>query len=191
MNNDQQLWQGLQNGDREMFLALYKKYYHCLLFIGLKEIKDAHLVKDTIHQLFLYLWEKRETINDARDIKSYLVSSFLRKLSADWKKNIKTGELQVVWNNTYNEVQYNPEELLVNKDHQTRLSSILIARINELPNRQRELIELRYYEGLNYEEIVLKTGLSHRTVYNKIHEGIKKLKSELVNIEQERMAIFK
>ena len=44
MNNDETLWNGLQQGDKEMFLSLYKKYYHCLLFIGLKEIKDAQLV---------------------------------------------------------------------------------------------------------------------------------------------------
>ena len=91
MDNDNNLWQGLKQGDKEMFLALYKKYYHTLLFIGLKEVKDAHLVKDVIQQLFLYLWEKRETIQDARDVKSYLITSFLRKLTADWKKNKQSG----------------------------------------------------------------------------------------------------
>lgn len=190
MNNDQQLWQGLQLGDREMFLALYKKYYHSLLFIGLKEMKDSQLVKDTIHQLFLYLWEKRETIQEARDVKSYLVSSFLRKLTADWKKSKRTGELQVVWTNTSEDTQPNPEEKLVNKDQQTQLGAILMSKINELPTRQKELIELRFYEGLNYEEIVQRTGLSHRTVYNKIHEGIKKLKSDMVRNQYARLAMF-
>ena len=91
MDNDNILWQGLKQGDKEMFLALYKKYYHTLFFIGVKEMKDAHLVKDIIQQLFLYLWEKRETIQDARDVKSYLITSFLRKLTADWKKNKQSG----------------------------------------------------------------------------------------------------
>src|ERR1043165_2240989 len=98
MNNDETLWRGLKQGDKEMFLALYKRYYHCLLFIGLKEIKDAQLVKDTIQQLFLYLWEKRETINEAMNVKSYLVTSFLRKLTADWKQSGRSCDLQVVWN---------------------------------------------------------------------------------------------
>ena len=180
MDNDNNLWQGLKQGDKEMFLALYKKYYHTLLFIGVKEMKDAHLVKDIIQQLFLYLWEKRETIQDARDVKSYLVTSFLRKLTADWKKNKQAGMLNVVWSSYPEDPQPNPEEKLIRKDEQSHLFQLLMDRINELPNRQKELITLKFYEGLTYEEIVQRTGLSHRTVYNKIHEGLKKLKLDIV-----------
>ncbi|MEO6721848.1 MAG: sigma-70 family RNA polymerase sigma factor [Ferruginibacter sp.] len=180
MNNDETLWKGLQQGDKEMFLALYKKYYHSLLFIGLKEIKDAQLVKDTIQQLFLYLWEKRETINEAKNIKSYLVTSFLRKLTVDWKKSEKASHLQIVSNNYSEDTQPNPEEKLIKKDEQNHLFKLLMIHINELPNRQRELIVLKFYEGLTYEEIVQRTGLSHRTVYNKIHESLKKLKLDIL-----------
>ena len=179
MDNDNNLWQGLKQGDKEMFLALYKKYYHTLLFIGLKEMKDAHLVKDIIQQLFLYLWEKRETIQDARDVKSYLITSFLRKLTADWKKNKQSGLLEVVWSSYPEDPQPNPEEKLIRKDEQSHLFQLLMERINELPNRQKELIILKFYEGLSYHEIVQRTGLSHRTVYNKIHEGLKKLKLDI------------
>ena len=188
MNNDDNLWYGLRQGDKEMFLALYKKYYHTLLFIGLKEMKDAQLVKDTIQQLFLYLWEKRETIHVAIDVRSYLVTSFLRKLTVDWKKSQKAGILQVVLNTYPEDPQPNPEEKLIKKDEQGHLFKLLMDRINELPNRQKELIILRFYEGLTYEEIVQRTGLSHRTVYNKIHEGLKKLKLDIGRSQYSRSA---
>lgn len=179
MYNDDTLWKGLMNGDKEMFLALYRKYYHSLLFIGLKEIKDASLVKDAIQQQFLYLWEKRETIQEARCVKSYLVTSFLRKLTADWKKQEKTSNLQVAWNNYIEEPLLTPEESLIVKDGQLQLCKLLMNHINALPARQKELIMLKFYEGFTYEEIVQKTGLTHRSVYNKIHEALKKLKLEL------------
>lgn len=166
-------------GDREMFLALYRKYYHSLLFIGLKEIKDAHLVKDAIQQQFLYLWEKRETIQMAKNVRAYLIVSFLRKLSADWKKSERAGNLKVAWNNLSEEPLTTPEEKLIIKDEQEQLGRLLMSHINALPARQKELILLRFYEGLTYEEIVQKTNLTHRTVYNKIHEALKKLKLEL------------
>ncbi|MEO6730056.1 MAG: sigma-70 family RNA polymerase sigma factor [Ferruginibacter sp.] len=163
-----------------MFLALYEKYYHSLLFIGLKEIKDAQLVKDSIQQLFLYLWEKRETIEEAKNVKSYIITSFLRKLTYDWKKSEKSSGLQVVWNNFSEDPLPNPEEKLIRKDEQNHLFKLLMTHINELPNRQKELIVLKFYEGLSCEEIVQRTGLSHRTVYNKIHEALKKLKLDMV-----------
>lgn len=188
MDNDNNLWQGLKQGNKEMFLALYKKYYHTLLFIGVKEMKDAHLVKDIIQQLFLYLWEKRETIQDARDVRSYLITSFLRKLTADWKKSKQSGLLEVVWSSYPDDPQPNPEEKLIRKDEQSHLFKLLMDRINELPNRQKELIILKFYEGLSYQEIVQRTGLSHRTVYNKIHEGLKKLKLDIVKNQHSRSA---
>ena len=180
MDNDEILWQGLLNGDKEMFLALYKKYYHSLLFIGIKDIKDSELVKDTIQQLFLYFWEKRSSLNEAKNVKSYIITSFLRKLSVDWKKSSQFHNLLVVENNFSSDTQPTPEEKLISKDEQGHAFRLLMKYIDELPKRQKELIFLRFYDGLSYEEIVQKTGLSHRTIYNKIHEALKKLKLNIV-----------
>ncbi|MEO6356250.1 MAG: sigma-70 family RNA polymerase sigma factor [Ferruginibacter sp.] len=190
MNNDEELWLGLMHGDKEMLVALYQQYYHSLFFIGLKQHKDASLVKDAIHELFLYLWEKRETLQPARNIKNYLVTSLLRKLAADCKKSPKNGALHIVWIDSMKDTHPNPEEKLVSKEQCMHLSKLLTAQINELPGRQKELIVLKYYEGLAYEDIVQRTGLSHRTVYNKIHEGLKRLKSNLVKGRSARAEVL-
>lgn len=188
MNTDETLWDGLLRGDQDMFLSLYNRYYHALLFVGLKEIKDAQLVKDTIQQLFLYLWEKRETIHKANNVKSYLLTSFLRKLSADWKRSGKVSNLQLVYSQYSEDTAPTPEEDLIKKDEQQHQSRHLMGYINELPSRQKELLYLKYYEGLTYEEIVQQTGLTHRTIYNKIHEALKKLRLDFVNTEQSHSA---
>jgi RNA polymerase sigma-70 factor (ECF subfamily) len=180
MNNDEELWLGLRHGDKEMLVALYKEYYHILFFIGLKQINDSSLVKDAIHELFLYLWEKRETLQPARNIKNYIVTSFLRRLATDCKQCKKNGTLNMVCIDSVKDTHLNPEEKLLRKDQHIHLGKLLTDQINELPGRQKELIVLKFYEGLAYEDIVQRTGLSHRTVYNKIHEGLKKLKSNLI-----------
>lgn len=176
MQADGVLWEGLRKSDKESFLALYNKYYHSLFFIGLKEVGDGHLVRDTIQQLFLYLWEKRETIKTAANVKSYLITSFLRKLSDDWKKAERFSSLQVVNDAYLEDAPLTPEESLVKKDEYGHQFSVLAGLMDELPNRQKELLVLKFYEGLSYEEIVQRTGLSHRTVYNKIYEALKHLK---------------
>jgi RNA polymerase sigma-70 factor (ECF subfamily) len=151
-------------------------------------MNDAQLVKDTIQQLFLYLWEKRETIQEANNVRSYLLTSFLRKLSVDWKKSKRSGILHVVSSSYPEDPQPNPEEKLIRKDEQSHLFKLLNEYIKELPNRQKELIVLRFYEGLTYEEIVQRTGLSYRTVYNKIYEGLKKLKLDISESQVPRSA---
>ena len=41
-----------------------------------------------------------------------------------------------------------------------------------------ELMMMKFYEGLSYDAIVLRTGLTHRTVYNKIHEAVETLRKK-------------
>ncbi len=190
IHSDETLWEGMLRGDQDMFLLLYNRYYHALLFVGMKEIRDAQLVKDTIQQILLYLWEKRDTIQRANNVKAYLITSFLRKLSADWKKTGKVSNLQVVYSQYAEDTAPTPEEDLIRKDEQQHQFKHLLEYINELPSRQKELLYLRYYEGLSYEEIVQQTGLTHRTVYNKIHEALKKLRLDIVNTEHSRTASF-
>ena len=51
---DNRCWSRLLEGDKEALFELYSRYYHSLLFIGLKQIHDSDLVKDVIQQQFLY-----------------------------------------------------------------------------------------------------------------------------------------
>lgn len=190
MKNDEELWRGLKSGDRELFFEIYKKYYHTLLFIGLKEINDPSIAKDTIQQLFLYLWEKRETIQQAANVKSYLITSFRRKLNSDWKTSRRSGSLALISDDYSNDREPNPEEKMVKNEEQSNLSLLLMHQINQLPGRQKELIIQRFYDGSSYEEIAQNTGLSMRTVYNKIHEGIKKLRVDLEKSRFPRRAVL-
>lgn len=180
MHSDEVLWDGMLRGEQAMFISLYKRYYHILLFTGIREGKDVQPVKDIIHQLFLYLWEKRQTLHPAKNVGSFLMTSFLRKLSLDWKNAGKLTGLRVAHSYLCDESALTPEEKLIGNDKQSQQSRILSEQIKELPDRQRELLYLKFCQGRSYGEIVQRTGLSHRTVYNKIHESLKRLRFDLV-----------
>ena len=185
MYSDEIMWKGLMESDKEMFLALYREYYHCLLFIGLKQFKDADLVKDAIQQQFLYLWEKRASLQMAHNVRSYLISSFLRRLNVYIKKNKRAMGLKEEDVSQFMNAAMTPEENMIAKDGQKYLNQLLMNRINSLPPREKELVILKFYQGLSYNKIVEKTGLTHRTVYNKIHDALKTLKS---NMESEKVS---
>lgn len=173
-------WERLLHGDHDALYELYTHYYHTLLFIGLKHIPDADLVKDVIQQQFLYFWEKRQSLREARNVRSYIIISFLRRLTSDWIKARRIINLEVAWSKKEEEyIEFPYEEHLIIKDGNEAICKNLMAVINGLPARQRELIILKFYEGLSYDEITQKTGLAHRTVYNKIHEALDKIRQRL------------
>lgn len=180
-HTDNLCWERLLQGEKEALYELYTRYYHTLLFIGLKNSHDSDLVKDVIQQQFLYLWEKRNTLMAAKNVRSYLIISFLRRLTGDWVKARRTINLEVAWSKKEEEgFETSWEETLIIKDEQEARRKHLMAVINALPARQRELILLKFYEGLSYDAITEKTGLTHRTVYNKIHEALSAIKQRLV-----------
>jgi RNA polymerase sigma-70 factor (ECF subfamily) len=61
----------------------------------------------------------------------------------------------------------------------TALIDAVREAYKKLPARCRKVIDLKYYQGLTTEEIALQTGLTKRSVYNNLFEGIKLLSEEL------------
>jgi RNA polymerase sigma-70 factor (ECF subfamily) len=180
IHTDNLCWERLLHGDQNALYELYTRYYHTLLFIGLKQIHDADLVKDVIQQQFLYFWEKRHSLMAARNVRSYIIISFLRRLTGDWLKSRRTINLEVAWSRKEEEyIEFSHEEQLIIRDSNEAICKNILSVINDLPARQRELIILKFYEGLSYEDIVRKTGLAHRTVYNKIHEALVSIRQRL------------
>lgn len=185
INTDQSSWTGLLNGNKDSLYQLYTNYYHTLFFIGLKHTPDASLVKDVIQQQFLYFWEMRNSLTAARNVRSYIIMSFLRRLNNDWVKARKTVHLEVAWNKMEEDdlFEISPEEKLIERNNTEMVSKNLAILINALPARQRELIILKFYEGLGYEDIVRKTGLTRRTIYNKIHEALTKIRNVMLDTQ--------
>ncbi|MBQ8134686.1 MAG: sigma-70 family RNA polymerase sigma factor [Clostridia bacterium] len=64
-----------------------------------------------------------------------------------------------------------------NSDKRERMKKILqVAMSNELTDRQRDCIHLRYFEKLKAEEIANELAISTATVYKHIRTGMRSLK---------------
>lgn len=178
MNLDESiLWIALKNGDSNALFKIYELLHPDLLKNGRLITCDEEQVKDTINQFFLYLWDKRNSLGSPNNLKSYLIVSFRRKLIYEIKISRKTISL--------NDYEYEPvaepsaEDILIENSTTVELRLKIQKAIDKLPKRQRELLILKYYENLNYDEISIKTSLRIRTVYNKLHQAIKTLRKEL------------
>lgn len=177
---DTDLWNRFRQGEEQALYTLYEKYYHLLLFLGLKICARSEPVKDCIQQVFLYFWEKREGLDTVNNVRSYIITSFKRKLLLHLQQEKKDNGLLSLWMEaeTGNDAP-SAEQLLM----QQQQSKAAIGRIQDaialLSPRQKELINLRFYEGRSYDEITDITGLTHRTVYNHLYEALKSLKQSL------------
>lgn len=171
-------WKGLINGDREAFRRLYEKSVDELFRYAGRIIQDEALIEDGIQDLYIKLWEKRRRLPLDAHPKAYLYTSIRNNL-------IRTMERHY---NKYSDVEVDQmhlgKEESVEKDwiegenEQIRSGSLKKA-LQELPDRQRELIYLKYQAGLSYEEIEEVMGITNQSLRNLMNRAMKKLRKLL------------
>lgn len=82
------LWQRLKSGDRQAFDVLIKGHYAALFSYGLKFTQNKELLKDTVHDAFVALWQNRHLINPEKQPYFYLLTIFRNQLAKSLKKHL-------------------------------------------------------------------------------------------------------
>jgi RNA polymerase sigma factor (sigma-70 family) len=177
--NETVYWKCMLEGDQNAFLNIYNHYYPSLFRYGFCLSKDKELTKDCIQELFLELWNKSATVNkNVQDIKSYLFTWLRRKINkaifSALQQHQKTALLK--WEEN-KEASY--EELLIAFQNSEINREKIKHALQHLTKKQLEIIKLRYFDNLSYEEIASRTSLTSRTIYNIIYEALRRLRADV------------
>lgn len=170
------LWIAFKNGNTDAFDAIYRSHVQILYNYGRKFTPDADLVRDCIHNLFLEMWNHRQSLGDVYAVKSYLFKGLRRKLMRAFSQNNATQDLP--HQEAFAISASYETQLLQEQSEETRRLHLL-SIINKLSKRQREVIFLKYYENLSYEEVAAIMEININTVYNLISLAIGKLRTQV------------
>lgn len=176
--SDAVLWKALKNGELKAFSTIYKAYYPRLYAYGLKISKTPITTEDTLQDFFVYVYEHRENLSSLETIAPYLFSSYRRLLIKTLKKNSKLISFDEL-KSTVVDIQFSPEELLIQQESETFKNKNLSALLNKLPKRQKEAIYLKYHVGLNTNDIATIMDLNYQSASNTIHKAIKNLRANV------------
>jgi len=176
INSDYLLWKEIKAGNTQAFHDLYVLYADILFSFGRIFTKDQELVKDCIHDLIVDLFKYRKGLSDNDNIRNYLFKSLKRKIQANRQKKINL----VYTENLHGETSFltilSEEEEM--EDRNERLKNIMIL-IDRLPEKQREILHLRFQLDLAYEEIAHVMDISVESVRTSIYRSIKSLRVDL------------
>ncbi|MEO6705700.1 MAG: sigma-70 family RNA polymerase sigma factor [Ginsengibacter sp.] len=162
----------------ELLDKWYQTFQCNFMNIGLKFGYRQDEVHDFINQFFLDLLEKKIDLTTINNPKAYLLTAFRRKLVDNYRQSTKK-RLIVIKGDHENYTQPSIQEALEQIESNTELINALRNAYKKLPARCRKVIDLKFYKGLTTEEIALQTGLTKRSVYNNLFEGVKLLRTEL------------
>lgn len=175
MNDSESVvWSKFKAGDRESFARIYQSYIGELLSYGYRVTSNRQLIKDSIQDVFLDLWQQRENLSDAASIKFYLFRALrnriLRNLSVQ-KDNASTGASleDLLFDLPF-------EQAWVDSEMQQEQIQRLRHAIDQLPKRQQEVIQLRFNQNFSLEEIAELMQISNQSVRNLLHRSISELR---------------
>lgn len=171
-------WLNMKKGNKEAFLRIFELHYSTLFTYGFCITSDRELTKDCIQEMFLELWDTKETVNgNIQNVKSYLFTWLRRKII---RFQLKFKDRASHFNKDFFQcIEVSYEDLLIAFQENEERKEKLQRALKRLTKKQLELIRLKFFENLSYSEISAKTALQPRTVYNTIYTAIVKLREEI------------
>jgi RNA polymerase sigma factor (sigma-70 family) len=153
--------------------------YTSLYNYGSKFSENRELIKDCIQDLFMNLWNKRETISKNVNVKAYLFSSLRRllhrKIVSAGKHSSSVIDTQFIDSFTFH---VSIEQEIITNESAARMAKKIAASLENLPARQKEVVYLKYFHNLNRDEIARAMNISPQTVSNLLQVALKKLKAD-------------
>jgi RNA polymerase sigma factor (sigma-70 family) len=175
MSEDELLWRKLLRGNVAAFETLMTSHFRVLFQYGLKFSPDEEFVKDTIQDLFLYIWERRQNLNADIPVIPYLMASLRRMMN----RASVTGVSYIPSFENHPmlfDVKFCVEKEYIRHESSRLLSYRLNKILDKLPPRQKEAIYLKFYQELTREQIALVMNISPQTVSNVLQIAMKQLR---------------
>ncbi|RFS22768.1 RNA polymerase sigma-70 factor [Chitinophaga silvatica] len=156
----------------QTFEALFKENHaQCLAFAN-HYTGDPYISEEIVQQVFLRIWEKRDSITITGPVKAYLFSAIRNAAISQWRKDtVRTEKEQ-----GYQQIK----PMAVNADDETKeLERLYRQALERLPERCREVFVLSRQQHLKYAEIAATMNISVKTVENQMGKALKILHEEL------------
>lgn len=173
------LWNEIRYGNERALYQLYMSEYDALIRYGLHVSGDKMNAMEGINEVFIEIWTKRERLPEVKHVKGYLFIIYKRKLShlVHHKHIVYSVPEEEFLSISQSEASY--EDLLIAMQTDEEQKRLVRTALLKLTSRQRELIRMRFFDGMSIDEMSEKLNLTLRTVYNTIHSAISILRKEM------------
>lgn len=140
---------------REDILPLKDKLFRLAQRITFDRAEAEDIVQDTL----IRVWNKRDEWQQMDSIEAYCLT-IARNLAIDRSQKMESQNLELTPETQEMPDAKMPDQLM----EQNEQLSIIHRLINELPEKQRSILQLRDIEGKNYKEIAVILGLTEEQV---------------------------
>jgi len=177
---DDVLYAALQQGQKAALGVLYQRYGRLVYTIAYRVVNNASEAEDLTQEVFLILWQQ-QTYDPNRSSLSRFLSTVTRNRAIDRVRS-RSNRYRILKGMVPPPVSDN---LPIEQAAQGERSTQVRAALEQIPEAQRQLLALAYYDGLSQSEIARHTNLPLGTVKSRMRQGLLKLRAILQDVMDE------
>lgn len=177
LQSDEELIQALKAGQSSALGILYDRYASLVYRLALRILTNPQEAEDLTQEIFLNLW-RSGSYNPSRGSLSSFLTTLTRSRAIDKIRsrgsNLKFIQRwsQMMVNETSSLTPFE-SAALSQRSHQVRHA------LTQLPEKQRQVLEMAYYEGLSQSEIAAQLGIPLGTIKTWSRQGLLNLRKNL------------
>lgn len=160
-------WSELSKGREHGLFELYDLYSPQLLAFG-KKRANKDVAKDALQETFAALWSSRLRLGKTDSPKNYLFATYRRKLVGmldEQKKYVDVDQADIDL----------PATDTLDDESSIKIQPLL----EQLSSNQKEIIYLKYYQGMDYDEIAEILDMNYQSARNLMSRAIKSIRSKI------------
>ena len=167
-------------GEEPALAALYDRYGRVSYGLALRVLRDAALAEDAVQEAFLAIWRSAHRYIPERSKPSTWILTFVHRRAVDLVRREERRRVE----------QLPDDDALsggsVDEEAWVRLERERVqAALRQLPDQQREALELAYYGGFTQSELAERLGQPLGTIKSRMFTGLTRLRELLTDPDQE------
>jgi len=160
--------------DEQTFLKIYDEYWYKVFLVAYKRLGKKEIAEELTQDLFLKLWEKRNTLKP-QNISSYLFVS-IKNAVIDHINSGLVANKYLSFYQAFGEVNAATTQNLVAFDD---LSEAIEKGLMQLPPKTQQVFKLSRLESWSMEKIAKHLRLSEKTVGYHLTKSLKFMRTYL------------
>ena len=180
---DRELVSRIRAGDEDAFRGLFRRYGPVAMALAQRIVRRSHLAEEIVQEAFMALWKHPEGYDQQRgSVKSWLMGMVHHRavdLVRREESYRRTATAQAPEQDDPDVAERVAEDIDLPGERQA-----VRTALDGLPQEQRQVVELMYFEGLSQSKIAERLSLPLGTVKSRTLLAMRRLRSALLEMER-------
>ena len=173
----------IANGDEAALATLYDRWAQTVYSLVFQLLRDADAAEDVVEETFWQVWHRASSYDISRGTVRTWILTIGRSRALDRLRSRKRNREDISDDlSLIRDPRSDPSQMAEGAERR----QLVYSALSELPDEQRNALELAYFRGLSQSEIAELLGEPLGTVKTRMRLGMQKMRNKLIGLREGR-----